>query len=132
MNKNGSASLDTQDEVRTVASLAANEPANPRPTTVGPSGNQRGSRRFGGRRRRGHATDGIRYFVGRPGDGDAKPTLEQELASEPEALVIAFKNDSRVYLINEYRVTQKIESGQVRLEKELATAVQRVSTLNAS
>jgi hypothetical protein len=66
--------------------------------------------------------DSIRYFVGRPSDGDGKPTLEQEVASEPEALVIAFKNDSRVYLVNEYRVTQRIEGGQVRLEKEEATS----------
>jgi hypothetical protein len=54
------------------------------------------------------------------------------VASEPEALVIAFKKDSRVYLVNEFRVTQRIEGGQVRLEKEQATAAQRVSTTNAS
>jgi len=71
-------------------------------------------------------------FVGRPASGDAKPTLEQEVASEPEALVIAFKNDSRVYFVSEYRVTQRIEGGQVRLEKESAAATQRVSTTNAS
>jgi hypothetical protein len=74
----------------------------------------------------------VRYFVGRPASGDAKPTLEQEVASEPEALVIAFKNDSRVYFVSEYRVTQRIEGGQVRLEKEPAAAEQRVSTTNAS
>ena len=56
-----------------------------------------------------------------------------ELAYLPMAgLVIAFKNDSRVYLVNEFRVTQRIEGGQVRLEKEPATAAQRVSTTNAS
>ncbi len=65
---------------------------------------------------------GVRYFVGRPGEPDAKPTLEQELVSEPEALVIAFKNDKRVYFITEYQVTQKIEGGQVRLEKEPAAS----------
>jgi|SRR5215831_7986325 len=92
---------------------------------------RKGSRRRGGRRPRSEAT-GIRYFVGRPADGDGKPTLEQEVASEPEALVIAFKNDSRVYFVNEYRVTQRIEVGQVRLEKEPASLAQRVSTTNAS
>ena len=71
-------------------------------------------------------------FVGRPASGDAKPTLEQEVASEPEALVIAFKNDSRVYFVSEYRVTQRIEGGEVRLEKEPAAAAQRVFTTNAS
>jgi hypothetical protein len=54
------------------------------------------------------------------------------VASEPEALVIAFKGDKRVYFISEYRVTQKIEGGLVRLEKEPAPASQRVSTTNES
>jgi hypothetical protein len=54
------------------------------------------------------------------------------VASEPEALVIAFKNDSRVYLVNEFRVTQRIEGGQVRLEKEQAAPTQTISTTNAS
>ncbi len=84
------------------------------------------------RRARGQSANGVRYFVGRPASGDAKPTLEQEVASEPEALVIAFKNDSRVYFVSEYRVTQRIEGGEVRLEKEPAAASQRVSTTNAS
>jgi hypothetical protein len=54
------------------------------------------------------------------------------VASEPEALVIAFKNDSRVYLVNKFRVTQKIEGGQVRLEKEQVAPTQTASTTNAS
>lgn len=86
----------------------------------------------GGRRSRRRSSDGVRYFVGQPAAGDGKPTLEQEVASEPEALVIAFKKDSRVYLVNEFRVTQRIEGGQVWLEKEQAAAAQRVSTTNAS
>ena len=86
----------------------------------------------GGRRPRRRSSDGVRYFVGHSAPGDGKPTLEQEVASEPEALVIAFKNDSRVYLVNEFRVTQRIEGGQVWLEKEQAAAAQRVSTTNAS
>ena len=89
------------------------------------------SRSRGGRRLRGQVAD-VRYFVGRPAGDDSKPTLEQEVASEPEALVIAFKNDSRVYFVNEFRVTQRIEGGQVRLEKEPAPSAQRVSTPNAS
>jgi hypothetical protein len=86
----------------------------------------------GGRRPRRRTSDGVRYFVGQPAAGDGKPTLEREVASEPEALVIAFKNDSRVYLVNEFRVTQRIERGQVRLEKEQAALAQTVSTTNAS
>ena len=76
------------------------------------------ARRRGGRRLRNQGAESARYFVGHPADPECKPTLEQEVASEPEALVIAFKGDSRVYLVLEYRVTERIEDGQVRLEKE--------------
>jgi hypothetical protein len=100
--------------------------------SVRPSRSGKASKRRSGRRARGQSVNGVRYFVGRPASGDAKPTLEQEVASEPEALVIAFKNDSRVYFVSEYIVTQRIEGGQVRLEKESAAAAQRVSTTNAS
>lgn len=100
--------------------------------TARPNGGNKASKRRTRRRSRAQSSIGVRYFVGRPASGDAKPTLEQEVASEPEALVIAFKNDSRVYFVSEYRVTQRIEGGQVRLEKEPAAAAQRVSTTNAS
>ena len=58
--------------------------------------------------------------------------LPPGMASEPEALVIAFKNDSRVYFVSEYRVTQRIEGGQVRLEKEPAATAERISRVKES
>lgn len=104
----------------------------PAPTPLKTGVSKSASRRRGGRRRRTEAHETVRYFVGRPADADGKPTLEQEVASEPEGLVIAFKNDSRVYLVSEYRVTQRIEGNEVRLEKEPTTSAKRVSTTNAS
>ena len=130
MNKNGGASLDARDEVRTmIPSTEAPGPA--RAVNTKPAGSKGASKRRNGRGGRGQSTDSVRYFVGRAADGDGKPTLEQEVASEPEGLVIAFKNDSRVYFVTEYRVTQRIERGKVRLEKE-PVSTQRVSTTNAS
>lgn len=123
--------MDAREEASTMA-LATDEPVGAKPRAARPDGAGKSSRRRGGRRARDQSADGVRYFVGRPADADGKPTLEQEVASEPEALVIAFKNDSRVYFVSEYRVTQRIEGGQVRLEKEPAAASQRVSTINAS
>jgi hypothetical protein len=104
---------------------AIEAPANGNLTAAKPAGSNKGLRRRGRRRSRNQA-ENVRYFVGRPADGDGKPTLEQEVASEPDAVVIAFKNDSRVYLVNEYRVTQRIEGGQVWLEKEEAASAKRV------
>ena len=130
MNKNGGASLDARDEVRTmIPSTEAPGPA--RAANTKPAGSKGASKRRNGRGGRGQPADSVRYFVGRAADSDGKPTLEQEVASEPEGLVIAFKNDSRVFFVTEYRVTQRIERGKVRLEKE-PVSTQRVSTTNAS
>ena len=125
MKTNGSGSPDGRDELEPVYQSPKPAPAK----SPGP----KGTVRRGSRRRRGEPGDQVvRYFVGRPAGDDGKPTLEQEVASEPEGLVIAFKNDSRVYFVHEYRVTQRIEGNEVRLEKEPVSSAKRVSTANAS
>ena len=123
MSRNGSASQDAWEEERTMISLI-DKPVGENRKAASKKGRR-------GLRRARNPVENVRYFVGRPGD-DNKPMLEQEVATEPEALVIAFKSDCRVYFISEYRVTQRIEGSQVRLEKEAPEAVQRVSNLNAS
>jgi hypothetical protein len=48
-------------------------------------------------------------------------------------LVTAFKTDGSLFLLSEYTVMQRIESGRVTLGKEpTAAANQRVSPVNAS
>jgi hypothetical protein len=37
-----------------------------------------------------------------------------------------------VYFVHEYRVTQRIEGNEVRLEKEPVSSAKRISTANAS
>ena len=129
MNRNGNTSPDAREELTSIA--ASEAPAHVKAIARRPRRDRKRSTERGSWRSRSQPT-AVRYFVGRPAADDNKPTLEQEVASEPEALVIAFKNDSRVYFVNEYRVTQRIEGGQVRLEKEPASSAQRVSTPNAS
>lgn len=125
MKTNGSVSPDDRDEMQP-------NYQSPKPASAKSPGTKAGGRR-GSRRRRAELGDQLaRYFVGRPASEDGKPTLEQEVASEPEGLVIAFKNDSRVYFVHEYRVTQRIEGNEVRLEKEPVNSAKRVSTANAS
>lgn len=119
MKTNGNASLDGRDEMESMyqppRAVSAKSPG-PKVTV-----------RRGNRRRRTEPGDhAVRYFVGRPAGDDGKPSLEQEVGSEPEGLVIAFKNDSRVYLVHEYRVTQRIEGNEVRLEKEPVSSAKRV------
>ncbi len=90
------------------------------------------ARRRGGRRSKRTASEGIRYFVAKPGANHGTLTLDQEVASEPEALVAAFKCDSRVFAVMEYTVVQKIDGNSVTLVKEPVASAQRVSTTNAS
>jgi hypothetical protein len=104
----------------------------PAPTAeTPPNGDKKRSakRRTSGNRATGWGADVLRYFVGK--GSDPKPMLEQEVASEAEALIFAFKSDGRVFLVQEFTVAQKIERGRVSLEKQAAPA-QRVSTTNAS
>jgi hypothetical protein len=86
-----------------------------------------------GRRSRQAAPEKDRYFVGKPCRSNEAPQLEREVASEAEGLVAAFKTDASLFLLSEYTVMQRIESGRVTLGKEPTTAAsQRVSTANAS
>ena len=79
------------------------------------------------------APEKIRFFVGKPCRSNEAPQLEREVASEAEGLVAAFKTDGSLFLLSEYTVMQRIESGRVTLGKEpTAVASQRVSTVNAS
>jgi hypothetical protein len=73
------------------------------------------------RNRRKSAADQLRYFVGVPAMGREAPHLEQEMESEAEGLVLAFKSDRSLYLVSEYSVIQHIDGGRVTLEKELVT-----------
>jgi hypothetical protein len=122
LTRNGSASADGREEAKTLPGPTAETP---------PNGDKKRSakRRTSGHRAAGRGPHVIRYFVGK--GSDPKPMLEQEVASEAEALVVAFKSDGLVFLVQEFTVAQKIEPGRVSLEKQ-AAPVQRVSTTNAS
>ena len=86
-----------------------------------------------GRRSSQTAPENIRFFVGKPWRNHEAPQLEREVASEAEGLVAAFKTDGSLFLLSEYTVTQRFDSGRVTLGKGPAAAQsQRVSTVNAS
>jgi hypothetical protein len=85
-----------------------------------------------GRRSRQAAPQNVRFFVGKPCRNHEAPQFEREVASEAEGLVAAFKTDGSLFLLSEYTVMQRIDSGRVTLGKEPAAAAQRVSTVNAS
>lgn len=89
---------------------------------------KKGPRRAANARARSANAEIIRYFVGK--GSTPAPQLDQEVASEAEGLVAAFKADARLFLIQEFTVAQKIERGRVSLEKKAAAVPPnaRVST----
>jgi hypothetical protein len=97
---------------------------------TGPIKNNGKRRSLSPRPRGGPSKESARYFIGK--SSDPKPVLDQEVMSEPEGLVIAFKTDARLFVVHEFTVEQKIERGRVSLEKAPAATSQRVSTTNAS
>jgi hypothetical protein len=119
--RNGSVSPDAQDDAKNMT----------RPVVeASTDGAKSSGRRRNSRRSRGRSTEAVRFFVGKT--GDPKPMLDQEVASEAEGLVIAFKTDGRLFRVEEFTVAQRIERGKVSLEKQQTTASQRISTTNAS
>lgn len=81
---------------------------------------------------REQAVEGTRYFVAKPAHGSEPPKLDKEVATEGEALVLAFKSDNRIFVVTEYIVTQLIDGYRVMLVKQPAVSKERVSTINAS
>lgn len=82
----------------------------------------------------GQSVEGQRYFVAKPSGRRGTLTLDREVASEAEALIAAFKGDSRVFVVTEYAVAEKLQGTMVMLVKELAPldSGSRVSTTNES
>ena len=119
VNRNGIVSADALEEGTLLPSI----PAEGAKITGQKNAKRRNNRRPARRQ------PAIRYFVGKA--NGSEPVLEQEVASEPEGLVIAFKTDRRLFLVEEFTVTQKIEGGRVTLEKQPLPR-ERVSTANES
>jgi hypothetical protein len=87
----------------------------------------------GRRGRKPAVSENVRFFVGKPVKNHEPPVFDQEVTSEAEGLVAAFKTDRCLFLVGEYIVAQRIEGGRVTLDKEpTLPSSQRVSTVNAS
>ena len=99
MNRNGIVSADALEE----GTLLPGIPARAR----NPAGQKNAKRRNDQASSAARRPSVIRYFVGK--GMTRSRCLEQEVASEPEGLVVAFKTDGRVFLVEEFTVTQKIE-----------------------
>ena len=72
-----------------------------------------------GRRRRSETTeDNARYFLPKPGSNSDKPELGQEMTSEAEALVQAFRSGQVFYTLVAWKAATEIESNEPRIVKQ--------------
>lgn len=70
---------------------------------------------FGGtntrRRHRNGSDPNLRYFLPKSGSSPAKPELGQEMASEGEALIEAFKNGQPFYALTAWKAVPQVNGG---------------------
>lgn len=75
-----------------------------------------------GRRRRWEMTgENIRYFLPKPGGSSDRPELGQEMASEGEALVQAFKSGQVFYTVVAWKAVPEITGNEPKIVKQALT-----------
>lgn len=81
-----------------------------------------GSSERNGRKRRWEMTgENIRYFLPKPGGSSERPELGQEMASEGEALVQAFKSGQVFYTVVAWKAVPEINGNEPRIVKQALT-----------
>jgi hypothetical protein len=63
------------------------------------------------RKKRGGEDANLRYFLPRTGSSPAKPELGQEMASEGEALIEAFKSGQPFYTLTAWKAVPEVNGG---------------------
>ena len=62
-------------------------------------------------RHRNGSDPNLRYFLPKSGSSPAKPELGQEMASEGEALIEAFKNGQPFYTLTAWKAVPEVNGG---------------------
>jgi hypothetical protein len=70
------------------------------------------------RRRNGHDSN-LRYFLMKQGSSPAKPELGQEMTSEGEALVEAFRNGQPFYTVTAWKAVPEVNRGNPVIVKQV-------------
>jgi hypothetical protein len=72
-------------------------------------------------RPRANAGERVRYFIPKSGSSAEKPELGQEVASEGEALVEAFKSGQLFYALIAWKAVPKMDGNEARIVKQSAS-----------
>jgi len=70
------------------------------------------------RRRRNGNDANLRYFLIKPGSSPTKPELGQEMASEGEALIEAFKSGQPFYTVTAWKAVPEVNGGSPVIVKQ--------------
>ena len=70
------------------------------------------------RRRRNGNDANLRYFLVRPGSSQARPELGQEIASEAEALIEAFRSGQPFYTVTAWKAVPEVNGGSPVIVKQ--------------
>ena len=70
------------------------------------------------RRHRNGSDPNLRYFLPKSGSSPAKPELGQEMASEGEALIEAFKNGQPFYTLTAWKAAPEMSGGSPVIVKQ--------------
>ena len=73
------------------------------------------------RRRRNGNDANLRYFLVKPGSSPGKPELGQEMASEGEALIEAFRAGQPFYTLTAWRAVPEVNGGNPVIVKQAVT-----------
>src|SRR5882757_9972475 len=63
------------------------------------------------RKKRAREEGDLRYFLPKAGSSPARPELGQEMASEGEALIEAFKNGQPFYTVTTWKAVPEVNGG---------------------
>ena len=77
-----------------------------------------------GRRRRWEMTsDNVRFFLPKSGSSNEKPELGQEVPTEAEALVQAFKSGQDFYTLVAWKAVPEINGSEPRIVKQALSRI---------
>ena len=80
------------------------------------------------RKRRNGDDAGVRYFLPEPGSSPAAPELGEELASEGEALIQAFRSGQPFYTLTVWKAVPEVNGGGSPVIVKQAVAPEKVQS----
>ncbi len=80
------------------------------------------------RKRRSGDNAGVRYFLPKPGSSPATPELGQEVASEGEALIQAFRSGQPFYTLTAWKAVPEVNGGGSPVIVKQAVAPKQVQS----